>query len=75
MELWNWKAFDVLNAHERRQDYLMDCMRRGMALAAAGKLDVGSLISHCFPLEAVDDAFQALQAKPAGFLKAVIQVS
>lgn len=75
MELWNWKAFDVLNAHERRQDYLMDCMRRGLALAAGGKLDLGSLISHCFPLEAVDDAFHALQTKPAGFIKAVIQVS
>jgi threonine dehydrogenase-like Zn-dependent dehydrogenase len=75
MELWNWKAFDVLNAHERRPDYLMDCMRRGLALAAAGKLDLGSLISHCFPLEAVDDAFHALQTKPAGFTKAVIQVA
>jgi threonine dehydrogenase-like Zn-dependent dehydrogenase len=75
MELWNWKAFDVLNAHERRQDYLMDCMRRGLALAAAGKLDLGSLITHCFPLAGVDDAFHALETKPAGFTKAVIQVA
>jgi threonine dehydrogenase-like Zn-dependent dehydrogenase len=72
MELWNWKALDVLNAHERRQEYLMDCMRRGLALMAAGKLDMGSLISHRFPIEGVDEAFGALQAKPPGFLKAVV---
>jgi threonine dehydrogenase-like Zn-dependent dehydrogenase len=74
MELWNWKALDVLNAHERRQDYLMDCMRRGLALAASGRLDLRSLVTHSFALEDVDGAFHALQTKPAGFLKAVIRV-
>jgi threonine dehydrogenase-like Zn-dependent dehydrogenase len=72
MELWNWKALDVLNAHERRMDYLMDCMRRGLALIAHGSLDLGALVSHRFPLDSVDKAFRALQDKPAGFVKAVI---
>jgi threonine dehydrogenase-like Zn-dependent dehydrogenase len=72
MELWNWKALDVLNAHERRADYQMDCMRRGLALLAAGKLDTVSLVTHRLGLEQVDDAFRALSTKPAGFIKAVI---
>jgi threonine dehydrogenase-like Zn-dependent dehydrogenase len=72
VELWNWKALDILNAHERRWDYLMDCMRRGLALVAAGSLDTGALVSHRFPLDGVDDAFQALHTKPEGFVKAVI---
>jgi threonine dehydrogenase-like Zn-dependent dehydrogenase len=72
VELWNWKAFDVVNAHERRMDYLMDCMRRGLALLDAKKLDTASLISHRFSLREVDNAFRALVEKPAGFHKAII---
>lgn len=75
MQLWNWKALDVLNAHERRADYQMDCMRRGIALLAAGKLDTATLVTHRFGLDQVDDAFRALLTKPAGFVKAVITVS
>lgn len=72
VELWNWKAFDVINAHERRMDYLMDCMRRGLALLGAKKLDTCALVTHRFPLDNVDGAFPALVEKPAGFHKAVI---
>ena len=74
MELWNWKAFDIVNAHERRMDYLMDCMRRGLALVAAGKIDMASLITHRYGLDQVDQAFQALVDKPSGYHKAIIRV-
>ncbi|MGA2379676.1 MAG: alcohol dehydrogenase catalytic domain-containing protein [Spirochaetia bacterium] len=74
MELWNWKALQVINAHERRQDYLMDCMRRGLDLIAAGKLDMASLVTHRFGLDQVDDAFRALLAKPTGFIKATMVI-
>ena len=72
MELWNWKALQVINAHERRLDYLMDCMRRGLDLMAAGRIDMASLVTHRFGLDQVDDAFQALLTKPSGFIKAAI---
>lgn len=72
MELWNWKALDVLNAHERRIDYKADCMRRGIALIASGQIDVAPLITHRFALDQVDAAFGALQAKPEGFKKAIV---
>jgi threonine dehydrogenase-like Zn-dependent dehydrogenase len=75
VEMWNWKAFDVINAHERRMDYLMECMRRGLALVAAGKLNMAALISHRFPLNAVDDAFRALVEKPPGYHKAVVVIN
>ncbi len=74
LQLWNWKALDVLNAHERRADYQMDCMRRGVALLAAGKLDTATLVTHRFGLDQVDDAFRALLTKPTGFVKAVITI-
>lgn len=72
MEMWNWKAFDVVNAHERRMDFLMDSMRRGLALVATGKIDTATLVTHRYGLNEVDRAFQALVEKPTGFHKAVI---
>jgi threonine dehydrogenase-like Zn-dependent dehydrogenase len=72
MRLWNYKALEVLNAHERRPDYRMDCMRRGLALAAAGRIDLARLPTHRFGLGEVDAAFTALLDKPAGFIKAII---
>jgi threonine dehydrogenase-like Zn-dependent dehydrogenase len=74
VELWNWKALEVLNAHERRADYQMDCMRRGLALLAAGRIEMASLVTHRFGLGQVDEAFQALSTKPSGFVKAVITI-
>jgi threonine dehydrogenase-like Zn-dependent dehydrogenase len=72
MELWNWKALDVLNAHERRAAYQMDCMRRGLALLAAGRLDTASLVTHRMGLDRVDEAFNILNTKVPGFIKAVV---
>lgn len=72
MKLWNFKAMDVLNAHERRNPYRMDCMRRGLALAAAGRIDLASLTTHTFGLDRVGDAFAALRDKPPGFIKSVV---
>jgi threonine dehydrogenase-like Zn-dependent dehydrogenase len=72
MKLWNYKAIDVLNAHERRVDYRMDCMRRGLALAAAGKLDLQYLTTNRYSLDEVGEAFTALAEKPPGFIKAVV---
>ncbi len=74
LELWNWKALEVLNAHERRSGYQMDCMRRGLTLLAAGKWQTAPLVTHRFGLDQVDDAFRALLTKPAGFVKAVITI-
>jgi len=72
MELWQWKALEVLNAHERRASYQVDCMRRGLALLSRGKLEMAPLITHRFRLDQVDEGFRALLTKPAGFVKAVI---
>jgi threonine dehydrogenase-like Zn-dependent dehydrogenase len=72
MQDWNFKALEVLNAHERRPAARMDAMRRGLALAASGRIDLATLPTHRFPLTQVDEAFAALAGKPDGFAKAVI---
>jgi threonine dehydrogenase-like Zn-dependent dehydrogenase len=73
VEMWNWKAIDVVNAHVRRQQDLLDSMRIGLELEARGLINLGSLVTHRFDLASVDDAYTALRDKPEGFIKAVIR--
>jgi threonine dehydrogenase-like Zn-dependent dehydrogenase len=75
MHAWNWKALDVVNAHVRDRARLRDSIKRGLELAAAGRIDLASLITHRYALSEVDTAFTALIEKPSGFIKAVIDVN
>lgn len=72
MEMWNWKAIDVVNAHVRRQADLMESMAIGLRLQQAGLIVMESLVTHRFVLDQVDQAFEALIQKPEGFVKSVI---
>ena len=74
VEMWNWKAIDVVNAHVRRHADLMDSMRMGLDLIAAGKFSFAPLVTHHFSLDQVDEAFTALLEKPVGFVKAVVEM-
>lgn len=74
VELWNWKAIDVVNAHVRRHTDLMASMRIGLDLISAGKFSFTPLITHRFGLDDVDSAFTALLEKPPGFVKAVVEM-
>jgi threonine dehydrogenase-like Zn-dependent dehydrogenase len=72
VEMWNWKAIDVVNAHVRRQADLLESMRIGLELEAKGLIDMGRLVTHRFALDEVDQAYTALRDKPEGFIKAVV---
>ena len=72
MELWNWKALTVINGHERRTDYQMQCMRRGLELISVGRLDLSGMVTHRFAPDHLDDAFNAIIQKPEGYIKGVI---
>jgi threonine dehydrogenase-like Zn-dependent dehydrogenase len=72
VEMWNWKAIDVVNAHVRRHADLMQSMRIGLDLIASGQFSFAPLVTHRFGLDEVDQAFTALLEKPQGFVKAVV---
>ncbi len=72
VEMWNWKAIDVVNAHVRRRADPLESMRIGLELEASGQIDLGRLVTHRFSLDDVDAAYTALRDKPPGFIKAVI---
>ena len=75
LQVWNWKAIDVVNAHVRRRDLLNDAIRRGQELTRLGKIHPGSLITHRFGLDQVGQAFETLATKPEGFVKAVVEIA
>jgi threonine dehydrogenase-like Zn-dependent dehydrogenase len=72
MEMWNWKSIDVVNAHVRRTDLLVQAMRQGLELIRRDRIHPARFVTHRFRLEDVDDAFEALASKPDGFIKAVV---
>jgi threonine dehydrogenase-like Zn-dependent dehydrogenase len=72
MQSWNWRGIDVINAHERDPAVFTEGMRLAVHAVAAGRLNVGRLMTHRYPLERVGEAFEAARTRPPGFLKAVV---
>jgi len=72
MQLWNWRGLDVINAHERDPEVYRRGMEEGVALVAAGELDLAPLLTHRFPLADINRAFATAAARPEGFLKALV---
>ncbi len=69
---WNWKALDVVNAHVRDRHRLAASTAAALRLLAAGRLWTSDLVTHSYPLEQAGAAFEALEGKPPGFVKAVV---
>ncbi|MEN3281554.1 MAG: L-iditol 2-dehydrogenase [Solirubrobacteraceae bacterium] len=69
---WNWMAFQIVNAHFRDIDTIMDGMRAGMRLLTSGRLALDDLVTHRFALEDVNAAFAVAVEKPVGFVKATV---
>lgn len=74
MQDWNWKGIDVVNAHERDPAVQMRGLREAIDAVASGRLDPTPLYSHRFPLDRLGDALDATRDKPAGFVKALVDL-
>lgn len=72
MQLWNWRGFDVINAHERRHEVYVQGMKDAIAATASGSLNPFPLITHSFALNQLDTALNMTRDRPDGFMKAVI---
>ena len=72
MQLWNWRGFDVVNAHERDPTASIRGMREAVQAIEAGAIDPSLLITHRYPLQQLGDALNATRDKPDGFVKAVV---
>ena len=72
MQLWNWRGLDVINAHERDPTVYVDGIRAALAAVVEGRIDPAPLYTHRFPLDRIGEAFDALERRPDGFLKALV---
>jgi threonine dehydrogenase-like Zn-dependent dehydrogenase len=72
MQLWNWRGFDVINAHERDRAVAVRGMQEAVDAVAAGRLDPSPLLTHRYALSELTEALQACAARPEGFTKAVV---
>ena len=71
---WNYKAFQIVNAHFREEATIMRGMRIGMRLLTAGRIELADLVTHRYTLDEIDDAFSIAHEKPAGFVKSTVCV-
>ena len=74
MQQWNWRGFDVINAHERDPAIYMRGLEEATHLVADGTLDMAPLMTHRFPLERIGAALQMTADRPDGFFKAWIDL-
>jgi threonine dehydrogenase-like Zn-dependent dehydrogenase len=72
MQLWNWRGFDVANAHERDPQVSLRGMREAVAAVTAGTIDPKLLITHRYPLDHLGEALDATRERRGNFVKAVI---
>jgi threonine dehydrogenase-like Zn-dependent dehydrogenase len=75
MQSWNWRGIDVINAHERDTEIYVQGMRAGVDALASGTLarsDLARLLTHRRDLARVEEAFDLLENRPEGFLKAEV---
>ena len=74
VEMLNWKAASIINAHEKRNTVRRTCLEIGMKLAAKGQINLDRLITHCYPFEDVDRAFYDLETRRGGYVKGVVDI-
>jgi threonine dehydrogenase-like Zn-dependent dehydrogenase len=72
MQLWNWRGFDVVNAHERDPAVSVRGMREAVDAIESGLIDPRLLITHRYPLERLGEALDATRDRPGNFVKAVV---
>ncbi|WP_395670572.1 zinc-binding dehydrogenase [Phenylobacterium sp.] len=72
MQLWNWRGFDVVNAHERDPRAYVQGLREAIEAVTSGRLDPSSLYTHVYPLDRLAEALNATRDKPDGFVKALV---
>jgi L-iditol 2-dehydrogenase len=55
----------------RRQ---VDCVEDALEMMASGKIDVGNMVTHHFPLSQTKEAFDLVAAYRDGVMKAMINI-
>jgi threonine dehydrogenase-like Zn-dependent dehydrogenase len=74
LQQWNWKALDVINAHERSVERYAGGVQRAVDAILAGRMDPFRFVTHELPVQRLDEAFEMTRSRPDGFVKAVVRI-
>jgi threonine dehydrogenase-like Zn-dependent dehydrogenase len=74
LQQWNWRALDVINAHERSIERYAGGVRRAIDAILAGRMDPFPFLTHDLPVQRLDEAFEMTRSRPDGFVKAVVRI-
>lgn len=74
MQQWNWRALDVVNAHERSTERYVGGVRRAIEAMEQGRMDPFPLLTHSLALADLDAAFEITRTRPDGFVKATVRI-
>ena len=66
------KGLILLGAHAPYSQNERDDLWRAVALLSRGTFKMDGIISHRFPLEHIQEAFETLEHKPVDYLKGVV---
>lgn len=73
MQKWNWKAIDVINAHERDASKYLTGMQSAVDAVVNGIINPHLLYTDILSLEEISKGFEMTKSRPDGFMKALIQ--
>lgn len=74
MQQWNWRALDVINAHERSPSRYVAGVERAISAVLDGRMDPFPLFTHVVGLGELDNAFEMTRSRPDGFMKALVNI-
>ncbi len=74
MQKWNWRAIDVINAHERDTLQCISGIRAAVKATDDGRIQPRDLLTHCFSLDQLDLAFKTMVERPEGFIKGWVKI-
>lgn len=72
-KLWNMKAMEVQNCHERRIMYEADLCRRALELVSKGIWKFTGLTRHIYGMEEFDQANHDMETHANGFIKGAVK--
>lgn len=73
LQQWNWKAIDVINAHERDPNKYKEGMIAAVDAVKAGLIKPKELLTHEFTFDQLAEGLQLLKECPEGFIKAFVK--
>jgi threonine dehydrogenase-like Zn-dependent dehydrogenase len=72
-QLWNFKAFTSINAHERRIDYETTLCERSLMLLSRGIWKFTGVTDHVYAMEEFDKAQEEMESHANNFIKGAVK--